>query len=70
MNNVFYELTVTRRVENQDAQSLRFSSYGEKEQQFIEQRAMSVTLTEAEYEVVKQALITHWASPAYVVVPA
>lgn len=63
-----YEITVTRREPNPDykpfVQKPYYSERDERQSNEIEfhlTRLMVATLTEAEYDVVKRALIQHWS---------
>jgi hypothetical protein len=65
-----YELTITRREPNPQYVPAPapdpYYPHRERDERTPEQRSvyiervLSVTLTDAEYEVVKQAVITHW----------
>lgn len=65
-----YEITITRSERNPEYQPPRMSlDYGhgydtrtpDQQREFNERRVVTATLTDAEYEAVKKALVIHWA---------
>ena len=62
---VDYEITIIKRVLNPEYQPKHpidcYQSQQERAQ-FLEQRQVTATLTDAEFNVIKQALLTHWAT--------
>ena len=64
-----YEFTITRRLPNPKyVQQASDYSYDRRDadqrERWLLERAITVTLSDAEYEVVKRALIEHWTKTA------
>ncbi len=61
-----YEISIVKREPNPAYEPCRppadyYERQRQEQPQYLEQRQLAVTLTAAEFDVVKQALIAHWA---------